>query len=59
MKKVSESINNRVRRFESGFAEQEVGAIGFGIVYKVQNRIVSVGCLTYISTLTAKVTDNS
>jgi len=40
MEEVSESIANSVKRFESGFAEQEVGAMGFGIIYKVQNRIV-------------------
>jgi len=59
MEKVSESIANSVKRFESGFEEQEGGAMGFGIIYEVQNRTVSVGCVTRISTHTANVTVDS
>jgi len=59
MEKVSESIANSVKRFESGFEEQEGGALGFGIVYEVQNRTVSVVYVSCISTYTANVTDNS
>jgi len=35
MEKVSESIANSVKRFESGFAEQAAGAMGFEVVYKI------------------------
>jgi hypothetical protein len=43
MENVSESNANSVKRFESVFEEQEAGAMGFGIVYKVQYRIFQWG----------------